>query len=442
MSLQTPDVVRRLQRTLYVKAKNEPAYRFYLLYDKVYREDILWHAFRVSRAARGAAGVDGVTFQDTEAAGVDEWVAGLRRMLHEKTYQPDAVRQVLIPKPDGGTRPLGIPTIRAGWCKQPSSWQWSRSSKRTATTVRMGIAHIGARKMRSGRCTSPCVRSTRRWSTPIEVRDAQGGRRMTGGKRSTRGTPQGGVISPLLANLYRHRCLRAWRARGKGTQYQARIINYADDFIILSRGHATEARVRRDMDGVVYVAVWQLLRPLIRAAVTTSHRSGHRTRVDECRRGSGGVDASDSQHAATQRLRVHRVVWTHARLLRADVRRAVAAHGHVGRFQELQIGESPDLERGSAEDVGQVHRGVGRYDAIHVRKNGQAVRHKQRVRKRGVGTTRRADDLALIVDLHESAGRAHRAPPHGLMIVLTRREHMAHSAAACRSADAQRPPSR
>jgi len=97
VSLQTPDDIRRLQRTLYVKAKNEPAYRFYLLYDKVYREDILLHAYRVSRAARGAPGVDGVTFEDIGAAGVEEWLAGLRRALQDKTYRP--VRRVLIPKP-------------------------------------------------------------------------------------------------------------------------------------------------------------------------------------------------------------------------------------------------------------------------------------------------------------------------------------------------------
>jgi RNA-directed DNA polymerase len=111
VSLQTPDSVRRLQRALYVKAKSEPAYRFYLLYDKVHREDILSHAYRVSRAARGASGVDGVTFAAIEGAGLDEWLAGLRRAQQNKTYRPDPVRRVLIPKPDGGERPLGIPTV-------------------------------------------------------------------------------------------------------------------------------------------------------------------------------------------------------------------------------------------------------------------------------------------------------------------------------------------
>jgi RNA-directed DNA polymerase len=111
VSLQTPDTVRRLQRTLYVKAKKEPEYRFYLLYDKVYREDVLAHAYARSRRAGGASGVDGQTFEDIEAAGRDEWLTGLRRMLHEKTYRPAPVRRVLIPKPGGGERPLGIPTV-------------------------------------------------------------------------------------------------------------------------------------------------------------------------------------------------------------------------------------------------------------------------------------------------------------------------------------------
>ena len=114
MSLQTPDSVRRLQRALYVKAKKEPGYRFYLLYDKVVRDDILAHAYRVSRAAKGARtpGVDGVTFEAIEATGQAEWLAGLKGALQDETYRPDAVRRVLIPKPGGGERPLGIPTIR------------------------------------------------------------------------------------------------------------------------------------------------------------------------------------------------------------------------------------------------------------------------------------------------------------------------------------------
>jgi RNA-directed DNA polymerase len=109
MSFETPDKIRSLQRKLYRKAKAEPAFRFYILYDKVCREDILLHAYLLSRANAGASGV---TFGEIEASGVETWLACLREDLVSKTYQPDPVRRVMIPKPGGGERPLGIPTIR------------------------------------------------------------------------------------------------------------------------------------------------------------------------------------------------------------------------------------------------------------------------------------------------------------------------------------------
>ena len=281
MSLQTPDSVRRLQRALYVKAKKEPAYRFYLLYDKVVRDDILAHAYRVSRAAKGARtpGVDGVTFQAIEATGQAEWLAGLKGALQDKTYRPDAVRRVLIPKPGGGERPLGIPTIRdrvvqtavklvvepifeADFEDGAYGYRPKRSAQDAVQAVHEALCDgctdvvdadlskyfdtIPHRELLQSVARRVVDRHVlhllKMWlKTPIEERDERGGRRMTGGKRSTRGTPQGGVISPLLANIYMHRFLRAWRDRGKGQQYQARVINYADDFVILSRGHAAEA---------------------------------------------------------------------------------------------------------------------------------------------------------------------------------------------------------
>src|SRR5438445_9379533 len=112
MSLETPEKIRNLQRKLYCKAKAEPAYRFYLLYDKICREDILEHAYELARANAGAPGVDGVTFAAIEKSGLKEWLAGVRKELTEKTYRPAPVRRVMIPKPGGGERPLGIPTIR------------------------------------------------------------------------------------------------------------------------------------------------------------------------------------------------------------------------------------------------------------------------------------------------------------------------------------------
>src|SRR6266516_4987760 len=107
MSLATPTAIRTLQRKLYRKAKAEPAFRFYLLYDKIYREDILRHAYALARANAGAPGVDGKTFTAIEAPGLEKWLAGLREELVSKAYRPDPVRRGTIPKPGGGERTLG-----------------------------------------------------------------------------------------------------------------------------------------------------------------------------------------------------------------------------------------------------------------------------------------------------------------------------------------------
>jgi RNA-directed DNA polymerase len=279
VSLETPDGVRRLQRTLYVKAKQEPEYRFYLLYDKVCRDDILLHAYRLSRAARGAAGVDGMRFEDIEAAGVESWLAALGKELRERTYRPAPVRRVMIPKPGGGERPLGIPTIRdrvvqtaaklvlepifeADFEDSAYGYRPRRSAQDAVRAVHTAlcegytdvvdadlskyfdtIPHHELLQSVARRVTDRHVlHLVKMWlKVPVEERDADGGRRMSGGKRSTRGTPQGGVISPLLANIYMHRYLRTWRQRNKGQAYRARLITYADDFVIVSRGQAAAA---------------------------------------------------------------------------------------------------------------------------------------------------------------------------------------------------------
>src|SRR5467141_1017236 len=113
MRLTTPPAIRTLQRKLYVKAKAEPTYRFYSLYDKVYRTDILAHAYALAKANGGAPGVDGQTFEDIESVGLENWLTRLREDLRTRQYRPGAVRRVYIEKPGGkGERPLGIPTIR------------------------------------------------------------------------------------------------------------------------------------------------------------------------------------------------------------------------------------------------------------------------------------------------------------------------------------------
>jgi len=208
VSLATPESIRKLQRGLYAKAKAEPRFRFYLLYDKVYREDILFHAYRLARSNGGSAGVDGVRFSEIESSGLEGWLEGLGKELREQTYRASPVRRVMIPKPGGGERPLGIPTIR------------DRVVQTAAKLLRLIKAWLKA---------------------PVEETDQHGNRRMRGGRRSKTGTPQGGVISPLLANIYMNRFLRVFHERGKDREHRARLVSYADDFVILSRGCAESA---------------------------------------------------------------------------------------------------------------------------------------------------------------------------------------------------------
>lgn len=112
MSLTPPETVQKLRNSLHAKAKGSPGYRFYALYDKVYRADVLAHAYDCCKSNKGAAGVDGQTFEDIEKYGLDRWLGELQKELKDKSYRPSAVRRVFIPKPDGKQRPLGIPTIK------------------------------------------------------------------------------------------------------------------------------------------------------------------------------------------------------------------------------------------------------------------------------------------------------------------------------------------
>ena len=279
MSLEIPDKVRELQIKLYRKAKREPEYRFYLLYDKVYRADVLLRAWRLAKANDGAPGVDGQSFEDIESEGVMEWLDGLGKDLRAKTYRPQPVRRVMIEKPGGGERPLGIPSIRDRVAQtaaklilepileadmEPNAYGY-RPQRSAGDAIREvdkllyeGYTDIVDADLSKYFDTIPhselmrCVARrvvdkhmlhlVKMWLTvPVEETDETGKKRLTGGKDKDCGTPQGGVISPLLANLYMNRMLKGWRRTGRGEQWRARMVNYADDFVILSRGKAAEA---------------------------------------------------------------------------------------------------------------------------------------------------------------------------------------------------------
>src|SRR5438128_7340314 len=280
MSLETPERIRSLQRKLYCKAKAEPAFRFYLLYDKIHREDLLNHAYALARANAGAPGVDGESFAAIAAAGKEAWLAGLRQELITKTYRPAPVRRVMIPKPGGGERPLGIPTIRDRVVQTAAKLVLEPIFEADLEPCAYGYrpkrgAQDAIRKVHELLCagytdvvdadlskyfeTIPhrelmqsvarrivdrdVLRLIKAWlKAPVEERDEKGNRRMTGGQSSTRGTPQGGVVSPLLANLYMNRFLKYWRITERGKALGAQVVNYADDFVILTRRQAAEAR--------------------------------------------------------------------------------------------------------------------------------------------------------------------------------------------------------
>jgi len=281
--LQTPQKIRDLQRKLYLKAKREPKFRFYLLQDKVWREDILEHAYRLVRANGGAPGIDGVSFQSIETGeGEAKFVSKLQQELKEKTYRTQAVRRVYIPKADGTNRPLGIPTIRdrvaqmavkiviepifeAGFEGCSFGFRPKKDAHQAVGAIREAlshghpyvldadlqqyfdtIVHDKLMKLIAGRISDRHILGwINQWLRAPVVEEDQEGKRRT--KPTKRGTPQGGVISPLLANIYLHLFDREFLSYCRATGLKAHLVRYADDFVVLMRGgmEATLNEVKR-----------------------------------------------------------------------------------------------------------------------------------------------------------------------------------------------------
>ena len=290
VSLATsPDSVQTLQTALQTKAKNEPAARFYSLWDKVCREDILAEAYRRCRRNRGAPGIDGESFEDIETAGREAWLGRLQQELKGKSYQPGPLLRVWIAKASGGERPLGIPSIRdrvvqtavllvIGPVFEPDLFPWQYGfrtgldAKMAVRRIHFGISDRGKREVVDAdlsdyfstiphgelmRCVSRRIADgtvlslMRAWlNTPVVERDPKGARRTTTAKDQHRGTPQGAPISPLLANLYFRRFMLAWYRHGYAQAHQAEVVNYADDLVILcppGTGEAALADMRHLM---------------------------------------------------------------------------------------------------------------------------------------------------------------------------------------------------
>ena len=280
MSLTTPLSVQKLQTALHAKAKEAPDFRFYALYDKVYRKDFLAHAYERCQANGGAAGVDNQTFEDIERYGIERWLGELRQELKSRTYQPQAVRRVYIPKPNGKQRPLGIPTIRdrvvqttavlvlepileADRSPEQYAYRADRSARDAVQRVHRlintghgqivdadlssyfdSVPHAELMKSVARRVVDGAMlHLIKMWlEAPVEETDERGNkRRSTRNRDEGRGTPQGAPISPLLSNLYMRRFVLGWKKLGHERRWKAYIVNYADDLVICCRTSAQQA---------------------------------------------------------------------------------------------------------------------------------------------------------------------------------------------------------
>jgi len=280
MSLTTLTSVQKLQMALHAKAKESRDFRFYTLYEKVYRKDVLVYAYQRCKANGGAAGVDNQTFEDIEQYGVERWLDELAQELKSRTYKPQPVRRVYIPKPDGKQRPLGIPTIRDRVVEtaamsvlepifeadlQPEQYAY-RANRSALDAVRHvhKLINTGHRKIVDADLSSyfdsvphaELMRSVARrvvdgamlhlikmWlEAPVEETDERGNQRRSVRNRDEgRGTPQGAPISPLLSNLYMRRFVLGWKELGYEARWEAYIVNYADDLVICCRTGAKQA---------------------------------------------------------------------------------------------------------------------------------------------------------------------------------------------------------
>jgi RNA-directed DNA polymerase len=278
--IRLPAKLTSLRQKLYRKAKMEPKFRFYVLYDRIFRRDVLSSAYRIARANKGKAGVDGVTFDDIETGpgGIEGFLDEIQESLKSKTYRPMAVRRVWIPKPDGRKRPLGIPTIRdrvvqtatlliiepifeADFMDCSHGFRPKRSAHGALSEVREhlkggltsvydadlkgyfdSIPHEKLMKCLQMRIVDRTVlKLIRMWlRVPVVEQKPGGGKKVT---RNKKGTPQGGVISPLLANVYLHWFEKVfYSTEGPGSWAKAHIVRYADDLVVMSR--YTGSRIR------------------------------------------------------------------------------------------------------------------------------------------------------------------------------------------------------